>query len=112
MKYIAAYMLAVLAGQTPSEKSIKATLASVGATVDDEAVKKVIAELNGKNLEEVIAAGKAKMATVSVSAAPAAAAGGAAAAAAPAADAGKGGKKKEPEPEPEEDGDMGFGLFD
>lgn len=113
VKYIAAYLLAVLAGNQPNAKSVKAILTAAGASVDDEALNKVISELDGKNVEEVIAAGKTKMASLPVGggAAPAAAA------AAPAAGGagGKGAEKKEEkkkEPEPEDDADMGFGLFD
>jgi large subunit ribosomal protein LP2 len=109
MKHVAAYMLAVLGGNaSPSAADVKKILAAVDAKVDDAALDKVVSELSGKNLEEVIEAGQKKMASVSVAApaaggaAPAAGGGGGAAPAA----------KKAPEPEPEEDADMGFSLFD
>lgn len=109
MKHVAAYMLAVLGGNaSPSAADVKKILAAVDAKVDDAALEKVVSELSGKNLEEVIAAGQKKMASVSVAAAPAA--GGAAPAAGAAAAAAPAAKAKEPEPEPEED--MGFSLFD
>ena len=58
MRYVAAYLLAVLGGNTsPSADDIKKILSSVGIDATDENVKKVISELNGKNLEEVMAAG-------------------------------------------------------
>ena len=58
MRYVAAYLLAVLGGNSsPSADDIKKILSSVGIDAADENVKKVISELNGKNLEEVIAAG-------------------------------------------------------
>ena len=76
-------------------------------TADSAAVEKVVAELAGKDINEVIAEGSAKLASVpSGGAAPAAAAGGAAPAAAEE-------KKEEKVEEKEEsDDDMGFGLFD
>ncbi|KAI9222847.1 60s acidic ribosomal protein-domain-containing protein [Blastocladiella britannica] len=110
MKYIAAFLLAKLGGNdAPSTKDIKAILGAVGIEVEAAELKKVLAELEGKNIDEVIAEGSTKLASVpaggaasSGSAAPAA--GGAApAAAAEAAPV---------EEEEEEDEDMGFGLFD
>ena len=62
MKIIAAYLLAVLGGNAhPDEAAIKKILSSVGVESDAEKVKKLIHELNGKNLQEVIAAGSAKL---------------------------------------------------
>jgi len=121
MKLVAAYLLAALNGKQPDEKAVLAVLSSVGIEGDAAQVKKLVEELNGKNLDEIIAKGQAKLSTVSVAAA-APAAGGAA--------PGKGGddkkpaagkkeeakkeEKKKPEPEPAAEGeeDMGFGLFD
>ncbi|KAJ5776913.1 60S acidic ribosomal protein P2 [Penicillium odoratum] len=109
MKYIAAYMLLALAGnESPSAADIKEVLSSVGIDADNERVEKLLAELQGKNLQELIAEGSSKLASVpsggAGAAAAAPAAGGAAAEAAPAA-------AKEEEKE-ESDDDMGFGLFD
>lgn len=115
MKLVAAYLLAALNGKQPDEKAVLAILSSVGIEGDAAQVKKLVEELNGKNLDEIIAKGQAKLSTVSA-AAPAPAAGGAAPAKGddkkPAGKPAekKEEKKKEPEPEPEED--MGFGLFD
>jgi len=111
MKYIAAYMLAVLGGKAePTAEDVKAILKSVDASIEDEKLSTLIEALKGKNLEELIAAGKEKMSSVAVCAAPAAgaAAPAAAEAAAPAAEEKKEEKKEEEE---EEDMDMG-GLFD
>ncbi|KAI9168443.1 60S acidic ribosomal protein P2 [Blastocladiella emersonii ATCC 22665] len=108
MKAIAAYLLAVLGGNAaPTASDITAILASVGIDADEQ-VEKVIAELSGKNIEEIIAEGQTKLASVPAGGAAVAAAGAPAAggAAAPAA------AEAEPEPESEEDDDMGFGLFD
>ncbi|NXG36198.1 RLA2 protein, partial [Dromaius novaehollandiae] len=58
MRYVAAYLLAVLGGnESPTSKDLKKILDSVGIETDDERVNKVISELNGKNIEDVIAQG-------------------------------------------------------
>ncbi|XP_032747330.1 large ribosomal subunit protein P2 isoform X1 [Rattus norvegicus] len=114
MRYVASYLLAALGGNSnPSAKDIKKILDSVGIEADDERLNKVISELNGKNIEDVIAQGVGKLASVpaggavAVSAAPGSAA--PAAGSAPAAEEKKDEKKEESE---ESDDDMGFGLFD
>ncbi|CAD5210274.1 unnamed protein product [Bursaphelenchus xylophilus] len=111
MKYVAAYLLANLGGKTdPSVQDLSTILGSVGVEVEKQQAETVVKLLNGKSIEEVIAAGQSKLATVpSGGAAPAAAAapsGGAA----PAAD--KPAAKKEEKKEESEEEDMGFGLFD
>ncbi|NWS74442.1 RLA2 protein, partial [Crotophaga sulcirostris] len=60
MRYVAAYLLAVLGGnESPTSKDLKKILDSVGIETDDERMGKVvISELNGKNIEDVIAQGK------------------------------------------------------
>ncbi|KAL8943529.1 MAG: hypothetical protein Q9216_000987 [Gyalolechia sp. 2 TL-2023] len=111
MKHLAAYLLLGLGGNTsPSAKDIKGVLSSVGIDADDERLDKLISELDGKDIQELIAEGSTKLASVPSgggggAAAPAAAAGGGAAAAED--------KKpeKEPEPEEESDDDMGLDLF-
>lgn len=89
MRYVAAYLLAVLAGnQSPDAAAIEKILSSVGVKVEKDKATKVINELKGKSIEQLIADGTKKLASV-----PSAPAGGAApAAAAPAAAA----KKDEP----------------
>ena len=111
MRHVAAYLLAVLGGnENPSANDIKAILSSVGVEADTEALKLVIDQLKGKNVEELIEEGMGKLASMP--------AGGGAAA--PAAAAGSGGgdagapakEEKKEEPEEESDDDMGMGLFD
>ena len=59
MRYVSAYLLAVLGGnENPGEADIKKILSSVGIDADAEALKKVIASLKGKNLEQLIAEGE------------------------------------------------------
>eukprot|EP00729_Bicosta_minor_P000413 gene413-15883_t len=56
MRYIAAYLLAALGGNAaPDAAAVKAILDSVGVSTDDASLDKVIAELKGKTIEEVIA---------------------------------------------------------
>ncbi|QCE05821.1 60S acidic ribosomal protein P2-1-like [Vigna unguiculata] len=114
MKVVAAYLLAVLGGnQSPSAAVIKDILGSVGAEADSDRIEQFLSEIKGKDIVEVIAAGREKLASVpsggggavAVSAAP----GGGGAAAAPAAEAKKEEKVEEKE---ESDDDMGFSLFD
>lgn len=58
MRYVAAYLLAVLGGnEHPAEADVKKILSSVGIDADNDCVKKVVGELKGKNLEELMAAG-------------------------------------------------------
>ncbi|XP_047369448.1 60S acidic ribosomal protein P2 [Vespa velutina] len=113
MRYVAAYLLAVLGGKgSPSQNDIEKILSSVGIEADGEKLKKVISELNGKSIDDVIAQGREKLSALPVGgAAPVAAAAAPGAAAAPAEE-----KKEEKKPAKEEsesdDDDMGFGLFD
>jgi len=108
MKYLSAYMLAVMGGNTsPSADDVKGILSAVGAEVDDSILEKLLSELSGKDINEVIAEGMTKFSAVPSGggAAPGAAGAGGDA---PAEEE----KKEEEEEEEEEDDDMGFGLFD
>lgn len=54
MKHLAAYLLLGLAGNTaPSADDVKAVLSSVGIDADEERLTKLIAELEGKDIQEV-----------------------------------------------------------
>lgn len=108
MRTIAAYMLAVLGGNTnPTAADISKILESVGIEADSAKTEALLSKLKGKSLEEVIAAGKTKLTAL-----PAA---GAAPAAAPAAKSDAPAAKEEKKPakkEESEEEDMGLGLFD
>ncbi|KAL8730630.1 MAG: hypothetical protein Q9166_003943 [cf. Caloplaca sp. 2 TL-2023] len=113
MKHLAAYLLLSLGGNTsPSAEDVKGVLSSVGIDADSDRLDKLITELEGKDLQELIAEGSQKLASVP--------SGGGGGAAAPAAGGAAGGAaaaeekqpEKEPEKEEESDEDMGFGLFD
>ncbi|XP_047307941.1 60S acidic ribosomal protein P2B-like [Impatiens glandulifera] len=112
MKIVAAYLLLVLGGKTsPTAEDIKAVLASVGVDADEEKIELLLGSVKGKDITELIAAGREKLSSVpsgggGAVAVSAAASGGAAAA--PAAE-----QKEEKVVEKEEsDDDMGFSLFD
>jgi len=65
MRYVAAYLLAALGGNaSPSDADIKTILSSVGVGVDDEKLAFVMAQLAGKDINEVLAAGSEKLASV------------------------------------------------
>jgi len=112
MRYIAAYLLAALGGNAaPDAAAVKAILDSVGVSTDDASLDKVIAELKGKTIEEVIADGSEKLASVPSGGGGGGGGGGGA------ADASGGGEAAAAAPEPaakseSEEEDMGFGLFD
>ncbi|KAH7258327.1 60S acidic ribosomal protein P2 [Fusarium solani] len=110
MKHLAAYLLLTLGGNaSPSAADIKAVLESVGIEADDSRLETLISELKGKDIQELIAEGSEKLASVPSGGAGGAGAGGAAAGGAAAEEA----KEEEKEEEAEEsDEDMGFGLFD
>ncbi|CAG2113670.1 unnamed protein product [Medioppia subpectinata] len=113
MRYVSAYLLATIGGnKSPSAADIKRILSSVGIEVDDDKSAKVVKELSGKSIDEIIAKGTEKLASVPSGGGAAVAA--AAPAAGGAADSPKKDAKKEKkeESEEEEDEDMGFGLFD
>lgn len=58
MRYVAAYLLAVLGGKaSPGSGDIEKILSSVGIEADAERLKKVIGELNGKSVDELITKG-------------------------------------------------------
>ncbi|CAB1328605.1 unnamed protein product [Coregonus sp. 'balchen'] len=88
MRYVSAYLLAVLSGNnSPSSKNIKTILGSVGIEAEDERLDKVVKVLNGKDVNEVIISGPSKLASVPAGGAVAApsATGSAAAGVSPAA---------------------------
>ncbi|CDS39819.1 60S acidic ribosomal protein P2 [Echinococcus multilocularis] len=123
MRYLAAYLLAQLGGTSrPQESDIKSILSSVGIECEQARAKLVVDQLHGRNVHDLINAGKEKMSTVSFGAVPVAVAtpaGGAPTTATAAAEAPKGGdkapapaKEEKKEESEESDADMGFSLFD
>lgn len=98
MRYAAAYLLSILAGNSnPDVASISNVLGSVGIDCDAKKAQKVIDACKGKDVEQIIAEGTKKLSSL-----PAAGgAGSAPASGAPAAttDAKKGAAKEEPKKE-------------
>ncbi|AQK93475.1 acidic ribosomal protein P2b (rpp2b) [Zea mays] len=65
MKVIAAYLLAVLGGNTsPTADDVKSILESVGAEADEEKLEFLLTELKDKDITEVIAAGRERLSSV------------------------------------------------
>ncbi|CAK8571432.1 unnamed protein product [Lathyrus sativus] len=113
MKVIAAYLLAVLGGNnTPSAETIKDILGSVGAEAEDGNIELFLSEIKGKDIAEVIASGKEKLASVPSGGGGVAAAGAAPASGAAAPAAAEAKKEEKVEEKEESDDDMGFSLFD
>lgn len=116
MKVIASYLLAVLGGNTsPSAADLKKILASVGAEADDDRIELLLSQVKGKDITELIAAGREKLASVPAGggggvAVAVSGGGGGGGAAAPAAEEKK--EEKKVEEKEESDDDMGFSLFD
>merc|ERR1719468_1311255 len=62
LKYVAAYLMSVLAGkESPTAADIKKIVESVDSEYDEEIANKLISELAGKTVHEVIAEGKEKL---------------------------------------------------
>eukprot|EP00927_Polykrikos_kofoidii_P021819 TRINITY_DN2054_c0_g1_i1.p1 TRINITY_DN2054_c0_g1~~TRINITY_DN2054_c0_g1_i1.p1 ORF type:complete len:117 (+),score=52.12 TRINITY_DN2054_c0_g1_i1:89-439(+) len=113
MKYLGAYLMAVLGGkENPDAKDIKTILEAGGVECDDDMVKLVIDRMTGKQAHEMIAAGYGKFAACGGGGGG----GGGGAAASPAAGGGGGGgdaaaKEEKKVEEEEEEEDMEFDLF-
>ena len=112
MRHLAAYILLVCGGNaSPSAADVTNVLSQAGIEVDTERLEKLVAELAGKDINELVELGKEKLMPVGSggggggggAAAPAAAAGGA-----PAAEK-KAEKPKEEEVDPMEGGMDMFG---
>lgn len=113
MRYVAAYLLAVLGGnENPTAADIEKILGSVGIDVDQEKLGKVISELKGKSINDVIAEGQAKLASVPSGGAVVASAGASGGGGETKEEAKEEKEEKKEESEEESDDDMGFGLFD
>ncbi|CCM02432.1 uncharacterized protein FIBRA_04531 [Fibroporia radiculosa] len=113
MRHIAAYLLLQLGGNaSPSASDVKKVLDAVGIEADDERLEKLVSELEGKDINELIAEGSSKLASVPSGGAVSVSGGGAAAGGAPAAAAEEAKEEKKEEEKEESDDDMGFGLFD
>jgi large subunit ribosomal protein LP2 len=107
MKYLAAYLLLAQNGKETTVDSISQLLATVGIEADAAKIESLLKSVEGKTVEELIAEGNSKLATVPTGGAAAA---GSASAAAGSSEAAA--EEKEESAAEESDDDMGFGLFD
>ncbi len=111
MKYLAAYLLLIEGGNaTPSLKDIQEVIEAVGAEFESARAESLLASLEGKTVQELIAAGSEKLGSLPSGGAASAGAAGASGAAAGGDDAAA--EEKQEEEAEESDDDMGFGLFD
>jgi large subunit ribosomal protein LP2 len=114
MKFVAAYLLATMAGNpSPTKDDVRKILDSVGAEVEEAKLELLFKEVEGKDVDELLAAGREKFAF-----APSGVGAGVDSALASAGASGSGAaaeKKKEEKAEEkmeEEDDDAMFSLFD
>ncbi|EER09683.1 ribosomal protein L12eI, putative [Perkinsus marinus ATCC 50983] len=108
LKVAAAYCMAYVAGQeSPSEADVKKILESVSAPIEEEQIKSLVSQLDGKDIAALIKDGKEKLSSCAGAAPAAAGASSGAAAAATEEEA-----AASVEEEEEEEEDMGFDLFD
>ena len=65
MRYIAAYLLLQTGGKaSPTADDIKGVLGAVGIDADEERLSKLLSELEGKDISELITEGTSKFASV------------------------------------------------
>ena len=106
MKHLAAYLLLKLGGNdSPSADDITTALSTVGVEVDSEALDRLLSDLEGKDLDELLAAGKERLAKFGAGGGGGGGGGGAAAGGAAAAE-----EKVEEKKEEEEEMDLGGGM--
>lgn len=109
LKIVAAYLLAAAKGEKPTKEDVETILKSLDCEYDTAILDKLLAELDGKSLAEIVAEGRSKL-KASGGGGGGGGGGGAAAGGGAGGDAGAGGEAAPP-PEEEED-DMEFDLFD
>ncbi|XBW36784.1 hypothetical protein QEN19_002361 [Hanseniaspora menglaensis] len=107
MKYLAAYLLLAQSGKEATVQTITEVLTSVGIEVDASRIEALLKSVEGKTIEELVAEGNTKLASV-----PAAGASAGASSAAAGASSEAAAEEKEESAAEESDDDMGFGLFD
>jgi ribosomal protein L12E/L44/L45/RPP1/RPP2 len=67
MRHIAAYLLLQIGGNaSPSAADVSKVLAAVGIDADESRLDTLISELKGKDINELIAEGSSKLASVSL----------------------------------------------
>ena len=72
MKHIAAYAVLVLGGNaTPSVEDVTAVITAAGGEVDEEKLGQLIGDLEGKDINELLAKGETDLKSVTSVGAPA-----------------------------------------
>ena len=67
MRHVAAYLLCVLGGkEAPSAADVEKVITACGGEADSDKIAALLKELEGKNIGELIDAGKEKLSTVSI----------------------------------------------
>ncbi|KAH8261693.1 hypothetical protein KR026_005262 [Drosophila bipectinata] len=113
MRYVAAYLLAVLGGKdSPANADLEKILSSVGVEVDSDRLTKVIKELGGKSIEDLVKEGREKLSTMPVGSGGVATPAPGAPAPAGSSDKKESKKEEKKEESESEDDDMGFALFE
>jgi len=65
MKHLAAYLLLALGGkESPSAEDVKGLLTKIGVEIDDAKIESLVKSMEGKNLDEVLKSGEAKLLAV------------------------------------------------
>ena len=105
MRHVAAYLLCVLGGkEAPSAADVEKVITACGGEADSDKIAALLKELEGKNIGELIDAGKEKLATVSIGG------GGGGAGSAAAGGAGGAAEEAKKEESEEEEADLGGGM--
>jgi len=111
MRHVAAYLLCVLGGKAAPEASdISEVIESVGGEVNQESIEKLLNDIGEKDINELIAEGKAKISNVSIGSGASTGA-STATTAAPAASSAPAAAPEKKEEEVEEEVDLGGGAM-
>jgi ribosomal protein L12E/L44/L45/RPP1/RPP2 len=101
MKHLAAYLLLQLGGRAePSKEDVTRALSAVGIEVDEERLTKLMSDLEGKDVSELLESGRGMLATLGGGGGGG---GGAAGGGGGGGDAGAAAAEQEKEPEEEEE---------
>eukprot|EP00929_Paragymnodinium_shiwhaense_P117703 TRINITY_DN887_c1_g1_i1.p1 TRINITY_DN887_c1_g1~~TRINITY_DN887_c1_g1_i1.p1 ORF type:complete len:117 (-),score=59.04 TRINITY_DN887_c1_g1_i1:433-783(-) len=112
MKYCSAYLMLILGGkESPSKGDLKQVLEAVGSEFDETIADKLLTELEGNTVHELIKAGREKLANFGGGGGGPVAGGAAAGGAAAGGGAAPTAKEEKKVVEEEEEEDMEFDLF-
>lgn len=67
MRHVAAYLLCVLGGnESPSSSDIEKVINSFGGKVNSDQVERLLKDMEGKDVEEIMKSGKEKLSGISI----------------------------------------------